>query len=137
MSQTTFSTKTQEVKGRTEADPRMTDEFQTRLAGNGPQKDVSAYIFYSKVSEDGVKPTERDLPFLKPEFTDARRVIIHDARSLNKTIDETGFECIVHPKPSADYSSTDSIRRVYYPAMMQMIKQKCVLDFQSTVQPSS
>ncbi|KAK3385130.1 hypothetical protein B0H63DRAFT_393585 [Podospora didyma] len=102
----------------------MTDEYETRLVGAGPQKDVSAYIFYSKLSETGVKITEKDLPFLTSEFTDARRVVIHDARGLDKTLDQNGFEYITHPKPDADYSDEISIKRVYYPAMMQLIKEK-------------
>jgi hypothetical protein len=137
MSQTSVFTQTQEANGQPEADPRMTDDFQTRLVGDGPQRDVSAYIFYSKVSEDGVKPTERDLPFLTPRFTDPRRVVIHDARGLNKTVDENGFEYIMHPKPDADYSNPDSIRRVYHPEMIQMIKKKCVRVILSTQQPNS
>jgi hypothetical protein len=126
MSQPSASAQTAEVVHGVEEDhdPRMEGEFQTRLVSDGPRQDVSAYIFYSKVSPDGVRPGEGDLPFLAPEFTDARRVVIHDARGLGKTADENGFELIVHPKPDADYTNDDSIKRVYYPAMMQMIAQK-------------
>ena len=124
MSQTAVSTQIQEGNGEKEVDPRMTIDFQTLLVNDGPQKDLSAYIFYSKVSEDGTKPTEKDLPFLTSNFTDARRVVVHDARGLKKTIDQNGFEYITHPKPGADYSNVDSVRRFYYPAMMHMIKEK-------------
>ncbi|KAK4234326.1 hypothetical protein C8A03DRAFT_37904 [Achaetomium macrosporum] len=139
---TTVLTETQKTNGQVaEKDPRMTDEFQTHLVGSGPQQDVSAYIFYSKVSAEGVKPTEKDLPFLKGEFTDARRVVIHDARGQGKNLDENGFEYIAHPKPEADYSDANSVRQVYYPAMMQLIKQKLgaseVLIFDHRVRQSS
>ncbi|RHZ54272.1 hypothetical protein CDV55_104666 [Aspergillus turcosus] len=124
MPEVASSVETQEVDIQGESDPRAEDKFRTVLLGDGPQKDVLAHIFYTKVAEDGAKPTEKDLPFLKPEFTDDRTVVIHDARGLDKTVDENGFEYFNHPKPDADYSTDDSIKRVYYPAMMQMIKEK-------------
>lgn len=105
-------------------DPRSRDEFRTQLIGSGPQKDVLAHIFYSKTSEDGKKPSEGELPFLKPEFTEDRAVVIHDARGLDLTIDENGFEYFIHPKPEVDYSSEESVKKFYYPAMMKMIKEK-------------
>lgn len=117
---------TQEVKDREGSDPRYIDEFQTSPAIAGRKDDLLAYIFYSKVSDDGQKPTETDLPYLKPAFTDARQVVIHNARDLHKTIDENGFEYITHPLPDADYSKQDSVRQFYYPSMIKMIKEKCV-----------
>lgn len=105
-------------------DPRSKDEYRTKLVGSGSQKDVLAHIFYSKASEEKGKPVQEDLPFLKPDFTDDRTVVIHDARGLNMTIDENGFEYITHPKPEADFSSEESVRKDYYPAMMKMIKEK-------------
>lgn len=126
MSEIPTAVETQVVDIQEESDPRAKDRFRTVLLGDGPQKDVLAHIFYTKVAEDGAKPTEKDLPFLKPQFTDDRTVVIHDARGLDKTVDENGFEYFSHPKPDADYSNDDSIKRVYYPAMMQMIKEKYV-----------
>lgn len=112
------------VLAQSDLDPRSKDEFRTRLVGSGSQKDVLAHIFYSKTSEDGKKPSEGTLPFLTTEFTEDRTVVIHDARGLDLTVDENGFEYFNHPKPEANFSSEESIMRVYYPAMMNMIKEK-------------
>jgi hypothetical protein len=95
-----------------EKDPRTTDEFKTYAVDGG--KDLSAYIFYSKLNAQGVKPTEKDLPHLSGEFADPRRVVIRDARGQDQLkLDDCGFEYFSQPVPEADYADDNSIRQIY------------------------
>jgi hypothetical protein len=57
--------------------------------------------------------------------TDTRRVPIYDARRLAQppTLDRNGFEVRVHRSRLTDFSDEATIRRVYYPEAIELIKR--------------
>src|SRR5262249_10908240 len=55
---------------------------------------------------------------------DPRRVAIRNGRPGRFTLDRSGFGCVRHDTKVADFFDEDEIRRVYFPEMVDLVKQE-------------